>query len=123
VENVTICRTTGFRAAKSCPNKANILMTTGQAPESYCPWHGGDVIAANNDPNAPQLLLTTEDETLVGQYQLAKAWEEKEPEIFEPIDIPAPLPEVQFEPYKNDPAPADEFERRYQELLKQYNIM
>ncbi|MDR1581365.1 MAG: PBP1A family penicillin-binding protein [Synergistaceae bacterium] len=123
VENVTICRATGFRATKSCPNKANILMATGQAPESYCPWHGGDAILANSDANAPELLLTPEDETLVGQYQLAKAWEEKEPEIFEPIDIPVALPEAQYEPYKNDPAPANEFEQRYQELLKQYNIM
>jgi penicillin-binding protein 1A len=123
VENVTICRTTGFRATKSCPNKANILMATGQVPESYCPWHGGDVILANNDANGPQLLLTPEDETLVGQYQIVKAWEEKEPETFEPIDIPVSLPEVQWEPYRNDPSPADEVQERYQELLKQYNIM
>ncbi|MDR3163978.1 MAG: PBP1A family penicillin-binding protein [Synergistaceae bacterium] len=123
VETVTVCRTTGFRATKSCPNKANILMTTGQVPEAYCPWHGGDAMLADNDINAPQLLLIPEDETLVGRYQLAKVWEEKEPEVFEPIDIPVALPEVQFEPYKNDPAPADEFERRYQELLRQYNIM
>jgi penicillin-binding protein 1A len=123
VENITICRTTGFRAAKPCPNKANILIAMGQAPESYCPWHGGDVILANDDINAPQLLLTPEDETLVGRYQLANAWEEKKSEVFEPINIPAPLPDTRFEPYANDPTPAGELEQRYHELLRQYNIM
>ncbi|MDR1915360.1 MAG: PBP1A family penicillin-binding protein [Synergistaceae bacterium] len=127
VESVSICRATGYLATKSCPRVANLMMAVGQAPESYCPWHGGDAIAARNDSNSPTLLLTTEDEKLRGRYALAQTWNTEKPEKYEPapsaqITNDAPLPPPDIKPYEKDPAPADEIERRYQELLRQYNI-
>ena len=121
VQSVTICRATGYLATKSCPSKANILMAVGQAPESYCPWHGGEVLAAQNDTNAPQLLLTPMDED--DAYRLTLPNTEEEPQVFEPVDSPIPqLPEPEIAPYGNDPSPAGELEQRYQDLLRQYNI-
>jgi penicillin-binding protein 1A len=124
VESVTLCRATGYLANKACPSKANILMATGQAPDTYCPWHGGDALLAQGDPNAPVLMLTQEDYALIANYALEDIYDvdgEPEQRIFDPV--PVPLPEPEYEPYKVDPAPADELERRYQELLRQYNIM
>jgi penicillin-binding protein 1A len=126
VESVTICRTTGYLATKTCPKKINILMAVGQAPDSSCPWHGGDVQVARSDANSPTLILTPEDESLRGQYQLA--WKDKEEETFEPtqpvaVQQNAPPPvEPQMEPYQFDPTPATVIEQRYQDLLRQYNI-
>jgi penicillin-binding protein 1A len=129
VESVTICRSTGFLATKSCPQKANILIAVGQAPESYCPWHGGDVLTAQNDPNAPQLILTPNDDAIREKYQLASVWLDDSKgaeEIFTPMPSPqeqeAIPPDLNFEPYRYDPSPASDVEKRYQELLDQYNI-
>jgi penicillin-binding protein 1A len=123
VQSVTICRATGYLATKSCPNKANILMAVGQAPESYCPWHGGELLTAQNDTNAPQLLLTPMDDEDRLRYALALPNTDEEPQIFEPVEATIPqLPEPELSPYRNDPSPAIELEERYQELLKQYNI-
>jgi penicillin-binding protein 1A len=130
VESVTICRGTGFLATKSCPQKANIMITVGQAPETYCPWHGGDILKAQSDPNAPQLLLTQEDASIREKYQLAALRTEDDiavEEIFPAIPSPleeqmAPPPNTEYEPYRNDPSPASDIEKRYQDLLDQYNI-
>jgi penicillin-binding protein 1A len=130
VESVTICRGTGFLATKSCPHKANIMIAIGQAPETYCPWHGGDILKAQSDPNAPQLLLTPEDGSIRDKYQIAalKTDDNVEvDEIFQAIPAPleeqmAPLPNTEYEPYRNDPSPASDIEKRYQDLLDQYNI-
>ena len=133
VEEVTICRKTGFRATSGCP-AANIMLPIGQAPEASCPWHGGSVTAARSDANAPQLILAPNDENIKARYQLQRpqtpSSQEKtdEPAALELRDKPAesvqeaPLPTPNEQPYKNDPAPASEVEKRYQELLKQYNI-
>jgi penicillin-binding protein 1A len=125
VQNVTVCRDTGFIAAKGCPHKANLLLAVGQAPESQCPWHGGESFAAKNDSNAPQLLLTQEDEYIRGRYALATTWADEELQTFEPVavDTYSPPPsEPEYEPYRNDPTPVEELEQRYQDLLRQYNI-
>jgi penicillin-binding protein 1A len=126
VESVTICRETGYLATKSCPRVANLMITAGQAPDAYCPRHGGDAAAARNDSNAPQLLLTAEDENLREQWAIKMPWDEAPAEIYEPIIVqeqPAPPPAPDVKPYEKDPTPADEIERRYQELLRQYNIL
>ena len=125
VQSVTICRTTGFLATQTCPKKANILMTVGQVPESYCPWHGGDVYKARADTNAPQLILTPEDDALRSSYQLQNTWQQQEePQIYEPvITEPSPPPvDPEVAPYREDPTPADDVEQRFQDLLKQYGI-
>jgi penicillin-binding protein 1A len=127
VESVTICRETGYLATKSCPRVANLMITAGQAPDAYCPRHGGDVVAARNDSNAPQLLLTAEDENLRAQWALKMPWDVETPaEIYEPIIIQeqsAQPPAPDIKPYEKDPTPADEVERRYQYILRQYNIL
>jgi penicillin-binding protein, 1A family len=125
VQSVTVCRMTGFVATKSCPKKANIMMPVGQVPDSSCPWHGGDVSAARNDPNSPVLVLTPEDEDLRGQYQLqqlneAEALPQNVQETQDAGYVPPP-PTI-MDPYQNDPTPATEVEKRYQELLERYNI-
>jgi penicillin-binding protein 1A len=129
VQSVTICRSTGFLATKSCPQRANIMIAVGQAPESSCPWHGGNVLSAQGDPNAPQLILTPDDDAIRGQYQLARAWQSEETaeaEIFPPNKTPqpeeAPPPPPDILPYRDDPAPVSDIEKRYQDLLEQYNI-
>jgi penicillin-binding protein 1A len=130
VQAVTICRSTGYIAASSCPKKANILMTVGQVPESRCPWHGGDMTAARNDTNAPLLILSpNDDDTVRRKYQIAPAWQAPAEEPQQPLPPPqqqyeqAPPPLDPFiEPYREDPAPADDINRRFQELLEQYGI-
>ncbi|MDR3281183.1 MAG: PBP1A family penicillin-binding protein [Synergistaceae bacterium] len=124
VQSITVCRATGYLANKACPSKANILIAVGQAPETHCPWHGGDAFEAQNDPNAPQLLLTPEDENIRDNWDMDRPWDDIPIEPFEPTGAPdpAPLPEPDILPYQLDPAPAEEIERRYQDLLKQYNI-
>jgi penicillin-binding protein 1A len=128
VESVTICRSTGFLAAKSCPQKVNIMMPVGQAPYSICPWHGGDILTARGDTNAPQLILTPEDGNIRMDYLLEDEWRNDEvqtADMFPPMPPPnfeAPLPPPDQWPYIHDPAPANDIESRYQELLDQYNI-
>ena len=123
---MTVCRTTGYLATKSCPRVINLLMPVGQAPETSCPWHGGSVTAARGDSNSPSLILTTEDDSLRSRYQLEwndpEAAQTIEPQpVSTPQDV-APSEESYMEPYQFDPAPAGEIEDRYQELLRQYNI-
>ena len=92
-------------------------------------------MAARNDPNAPQLILAPiDDDVIMGEYQLASPWgtdsypEEggesgllvKQPKTGEPAADAPKDPNEQ--PYRNDPTPAVEVEKRFQELLKQYNI-
>ena len=132
VESITICRKTGFLATPSCP-KANIMVLIGQAPDSVCPWHGGSSRVAAGDVNAPQLILAPNDENLRAAFQMRhpgrttheSSVEEPEVELRNKPAQPAeasqpPAPSV--EPYKNDPTPASAIEKRYQELLKQYNV-
>jgi penicillin-binding protein 1A len=128
VQSVTVCRATGFLANKACPNKANIMMASGQAPDTYCPLHGGDALLAQEDTNAPLLLLTPDDELLLadlGMHDMLVQLPNEEPRIFQPDSQMPELPPApdEFTPYRQDPAPADEVEKRYQDLLKQYNLM
>ncbi len=134
VESVRVCRKTGFLASGGCP-AAEVLMPVGQAPSTKCPWHGGDAFAARNDPNAPQLVLAPiDDDTAIAGYQMKTPWGEEQPmedgggdglHVKQPKvgdaggEAPANPNE---EPYRNDPTPAPEVEKRFQELLKQYNI-
>ncbi|MDR3320834.1 MAG: penicillin-binding protein, partial [Synergistaceae bacterium] len=129
VESVTICRSTGFLASKGCPQKVNIMIPVGQAPDSACPWHGGDILSARADPNAPQLILTPDDDGIRHDWQLEDEWSNSDTqtaEMFLPLPPPnidlSPLPSPNLEPYVYDPAPVNDIEKRYQDLLDQYNI-
>jgi penicillin-binding protein 1A len=125
VESVTVCRDTGYLATKSCPRKVSLMLASGQAPESFCPQHGGDVTLALADTNAPELLLTPEDDPVLIEESLLAQLQPGDEIIPTPIAIPAPEPlpnPNEVVPYR-DPAPADEVEKRYQELLQRYNLM
>ncbi|MDR1481892.1 MAG: PBP1A family penicillin-binding protein [Synergistaceae bacterium] len=126
VESVTICRTTGYRATKSCPKVINLLMPVGQAPSASCPWHGGNLLTAEGDSNSPSLILTQDDDSLRAQYQLERKDTETSQAVeHQPVPTPqdvAPAVEEDMKPYQFDPAPANEIEDRYKELLRQYNI-
>lgn len=135
VESVRVCRKTGFLASGGCPS-AEILMPIGQAPGSKCPWHGGDATAARNDPNAPLLVLAPiDDGTLLAEYQLTPPWTENQltddGAESSALQVKPPTPGTardeapvnpNEQPYRNDPTPAQEVEKRFQDLLKQYNI-
>jgi penicillin-binding protein 1A len=114
VDRVSICRTTGFKAKAGCP-AVSLYMPSGRAPAAECPTHGGDYNAAAEDPNAPRLFLIDQDEYV------------ESGSIPNEIDVQPNLPgDVQTQPeepaYPYDPSPAERFEERYQELLKQYGI-
>ena len=145
VESVRVCRKTGFLATESCP-AADILLPSGQAPTSKCPWHGGSLTAAKADGHAPQLILApVDDESTHYKYALnsSQTGSENQPvsgdeganavqpdidtsEVIptqkakEPEKVKVPVKNVN--PYKNDPSQQSDMEAKYQELLKQYKI-
>lgn len=137
VESVMVCRKTGFLASGGCP-ATNILLPSGQAPTSMCPWHGGSSAAAKSDPNAPQLLLAPiDDEMTHNKYAMhlgadkgenptsdEQASEQETPVVTKQTKEPehAKVPGKNIDPYKKDPSQQSEMDKKYQELLKKYNI-
>ena len=145
VEIVRVCRKTGFLATGSCP-AAEVALRAGEAPTAFCPFHGGDRLVAREDGNAPQLLLAPADDgSLQGQYalrydrpavattpvQAGSSEGTPEPTTATPEPVvatkrppakAAPAPNPQARPYAKDLSPANEVERKYQDLLKQYRI-
>jgi len=80
------------------------------------------------DPNAPRLLLAPQDYTYMASGQAAP--ELSAPSIAAPSAASLPQaskgaapPSPQEKPYKKDPSPPDEVERRFQELLKEYGLV
>lgn len=157
VESVRLCQKTGFLASDGCEKTINLLVPLGHAPMSVCPWHGGSLLAAREDLNAPQLLLAPIDDiSLSTEYAMVlqddynyyddaydSAVKPKE-EVTYPYALPEPaapavpapvtvkkpkvketekVPKKEEEPYKKDPSDQDAMEKRYQELLKEYNII
>lgn len=123
VQQVTICRESGHLSTGSCPRKANILMAVGQAPESRCPIHGGDSSSAYADLNAPVLIAGPMDAELVARIHATRPAVEEVPEqTIAPTYEIAPLPEPAYQPYREDPAPATDVDKRFNELLEQYGI-
>jgi penicillin-binding protein 1A len=139
VVSVRVCRKTGFLATPSCPG-VEILMNASLVPSTTCPWHGGSAQAAREDPNAPQLVLAPiDDEATRARYALRSSGSgattgptstdqgtAPEPPIptkrVAPPQKSPPPPASAASPYKKDPSPANEIERKYQDLLKKYNI-
>lgn len=142
VESVHVCRKTGFLAAAGCP-AADILVPSGQAPASKCPWHGGSLSAAKADENAPQLILAPiDDEATRYKYALrlggAQGEQPRTADSAPPADAadntpiiakqtkePEALkvPEKTAGSYKKDPSQPEDMEAKYQELLKRYKII
>lgn len=126
VQAVTICRTSGFLAASGCPKKANILMPVGQVPEARCPRHGGSVETARADTNAPLVILSPNDAEIRMRLALeaqaeADAAMQQAAEVA-PTYEEAPLPTPNMQPYRDDPEPASDVDKRFQELLERYGI-
>ena len=115
-EKVSICRTTGYRAASGCPG-VPLYLPIGKAPSARCPLHGGGYADAEEDLTGPRLFLIEQDNDLVPeQPEYPSAPQQQTPSI-DPENIPdAPAP------YRQDPSPAEEIESRYQKLLKEYGI-
>lgn len=137
VESVEVCKKTGFVASEGCP-KTKILLPSGHAPTASCPWHGGNIVAAKSDPNAPQLLLAPiDDETTHNSYVLRIPNEDKSPESniidsdITPTNIKRTtsrerdkVPNKDVEIYKKaNEDEGKEMEAKYQELLKKYKII
>jgi penicillin-binding protein 1A len=131
MEAITICRTTGYRATEGCP-KVKILMSSLLTPTAICPLHGGSLVEAENDPEAPKLYLARGDDLLTGQYALgalASAPQEGEgiPAFFtQPVQIPQSDPVLlpgnappAYIPQQN---PGVTYEDRYNDLLRQYGL-
>ena len=84
------------------------------------------------DPNAPQLILAPDDDAARGTYALRPVAPQTESSGDQKTteEVPVKRPAVQDAtppkpnetPYKFDPTPAAEIEKKYQDLLKKYNI-
>jgi penicillin-binding protein 1A len=114
VDRVTICRTTGFKARQGC-QPVPLYMPRGVSPTAGCPTHGGNYGTALGDPNAPRLFLIEQDE-----------YAEPETEYYPQHPGPGPAPEPiippNSEPVYRDLAPTDNFDERYEKLLRDYGI-
>ncbi|WP_416340850.1 transglycosylase domain-containing protein [Thermanaerovibrio acidaminovorans] len=137
VEFVRVCVKTGFLTAPGCKG-AYIALKSGEAPTAQCPLHGGGVAAARSDPNGPQLILSPmDDDTTVGRYAMRYGAAQEQPRQGTSTEAPAsplskpqkpaaappaPAPNPSFNPYRADPSPSNEVEKKYQQLLKKYNI-
>ncbi|MDO4987990.1 MAG: PBP1A family penicillin-binding protein [Synergistes sp.] len=142
IEEVTVCRDTGFLAADGCKT-AKLLLPVGYVPTALCPWHGGSRSAAAEDENAPQFLIAPiDDDATVARYAMRRphSAQQKEntqempqdTEVEEPVTVvqkkteektPVKLPSAaERNPYAKEPSKESDIEAKYQELLKKYNI-
>ena len=119
-ERVTICRTTGYRAASGCPG-VSLYLPLGKAPSAKCPFHGGSYAAAEEDLTGPRLFLIEQDHDLVAEQAEREEQSAIAPQP-KPSVSPEKIPDAAATPYRQDPSPADEIEIRYQKLLKEYGI-
>ncbi|MEG1502223.1 MAG: PBP1A family penicillin-binding protein [Synergistaceae bacterium] len=129
VESVSVCKKTGFIATGSCP-ATTILLPSGHAPASSCPLHGGDISVARSDSNAPQLLLAPIDKdspstvstptTPTTLVEANVSTPMKNHNIKNDSNIPSPKNEDNS--YKGKKNEQDLMEKKYQDLLKKYNI-
>lgn len=118
VTRVSICRNSGYLAAGGCP-AVPLYFPSGKAPTAKCPYHGGSYEAADEDPRGPRLFLIEQDEAYLDNSAEESQEEHTTPQQVNPSVIPAPSAPA---PYRHDPSPADEVEKRYQQLLKEYGI-
>ena len=127
VDKVAICRTSGYRARSGCP-AVTLYIPAGKAPTAQCPTHGGSYAAADNDPRGPRLFLVEQDDAYLAKLEQQEAEEEQQqqqqaavPTVQQPAAQvkPSAIPSA---PARSNPSTADEVERRYKQLLKEYGI-
>ncbi|MDY3867756.1 MAG: PBP1A family penicillin-binding protein [Pyramidobacter sp.] len=144
--SMRVCIKSGYLAAPECKNVTDILMPSDRVPSTYCPMHGSLQAPsdAQDDSNAPRLLLLPQDQaTLIQSGDILPAESETSGDIsadeVSPHDtaMPKPLPadkpahqmteKPQTPPVspnwrqniKKDDRSVDE---RYEALLKKYNL-
>ncbi|MCR5346571.1 MAG: PBP1A family penicillin-binding protein [Fretibacterium sp.] len=122
VDKVSICRTSGYRARGGCA-AVTLYFPSGKAPTAQCPIHGGSYAAADNDPRGPRLFLVEQDDAYLAKMEQQESEEERQQAaaVAPPTPVKASaIPTPALSP--RNPSPADEVERRYKQLLKEYGI-
>ena len=134
INKLSICRTSGYIARSGCP-AVPLFFPAGKAPTASCPLHGGSYSVADNDPRGPRLFLIEQDDSYYARMS-SSSQSNNDSEGNKPAPSPAPAqqkvtaPATQAAIPKAQPTPAqiqqkkeaDEVERRYRELLKQYGL-
>ncbi len=121
VTRVSICRNSGYLAAGGCP-AVPLYFPSGKAPTAKCPYHGGSYEAADEDPRGPRLFLIEQDEAYLDSAEESPEEHTTPQQPVSPVN-PSVIPtQTAPAPYRHDPSPADEVEKRYQQLLKEYGI-
>ena len=128
VNKLSICRTTGYRARSGCPG-VPLYFPAGKAPTASCPTHGGSYAAAEADPRGPRLFMIQQDPKVFDSMEAKQR--ERDDDAYSSV----PPPQQQAaQPVRPEAIPserpasrpsttqADEVERRYQQLLKEYGI-
>ena len=132
---LSICRSSGYIATSGCP-AVPLYFPAGKAPTARCPMHGGSYAAADADPKGPRLFLIEQDDAYLARLERSAA-AESESESSSQQSAPPPPPQQKQAPQvkasaipQNTPQSrpgshynnADEVERRYRELLREYGI-
>lgn len=139
IETVTVCKESGFLALGGCPASV-IMLPQGTAPTSHCPLHGGTWAMANSDPNIPRLLLSPEDEKVIGiPAGMARLYSISISSMTANLPTGEPILGSASPGFTTPHAPSSpsaptvpmaptperspqEIEQRYQDLLKEYGI-
>ncbi len=145
VEAKVVCTQTGFLATDGCKS-TTIMLPAGNAPQTYCPMHGGSTTSARSDKNAPQLILAPVDsEEARYRYTSVPTEAVQDDETYHENNTPQevntavePQEEVVQSVKKgsNEKIPDEkslnmqekskheelELNRQYEELLKKYNL-
>ena len=134
VNKLSICRSSGYIATSGCP-AVPLYFPAGKAPTAKCPMHGGSYSAADADPKGPRLFLIEQDDTYLARLE-QQAAEDGEDEGSAQASAPQPpaqqkqapqvkasaIPQNTPQSRPNNYNNADEVERRYRDLLKEYGI-
>ena len=133
---LSICRTSGYIARSGCP-AVPLYFPKGKSPTASCPIHGGSYRAADNDPRGPRLFLIEQDDSYYARMRNGSQSDESySSNESKPSSSPAPAQQKVTAPATQAAIPkpqptqaqiqqkkeADEVERRYRELLRQYGL-
>ena len=141
VGKLSICRTSGYLARSGC-QAVPLYFPKGKSPTASCPIHGGSYTAADNDPRGPRLFLIEQDDAHYARMRNGSSEESASASSSSsssgsssshsqsPTQQKVTAPVTQAAIPKAQPTPAqiqqkkeaDEVERRYRELLRQYGL-
>ena len=117
---VTLCAETGFLPGPSSSSKVTLIMPTSRIPTTQCPLHGGSMLTASTDLNAPKLLKVANDVS----DTTSPLWEtitDSTAPVLDNLSSPTtPIAPAEVEkPKRTDPKDID---KRFEELLREYKI-